>query len=79
MWSIGVITYLLVCGGIPFKGKTQQEILTKIIAKDKKIKYPKKVKLTKSCKVCIYFLFRLDGHSQHHFKNKLEFYRVITL
>ena len=50
MWSIGVITYLMVCGKPPFHGETQQEILAKIMAKNKKIRYPKNVKLSKSCK-----------------------------
>ena len=50
MWSIGVITYLLVCGKPPFTGRTQKEILSNIIAKDKKIKYPKGLQLTDACK-----------------------------
>lgn len=30
MWSVGVITYMLLTGTSPFQGKTQQEILTKV-------------------------------------------------
>ena len=50
MWSIGVITYLLVCGSTPFVGRTHEQILKQVTAKNKKINYPSDVKLTKSCK-----------------------------
>ena len=30
MWSIGVILYILICGSPPFKGKTNEELITKI-------------------------------------------------
>ena len=49
LWSIGVICYILVCGTPPFVGRTQKEILLSITSKNP-IRYPKKVKLTASCK-----------------------------
>lgn len=30
MWSLGIITYILLCGNAPFKGKTDSELFEKI-------------------------------------------------
>jgi len=49
MWSIGVITYLLVCGRPPFVGNSVKEIL-KSIQFTHNITFPNSAHLTASCK-----------------------------
>jgi len=48
MWTIGVITYVLLTGRPPFFGNDNKEILKKIIRA--KISFPKKAKLSSSAK-----------------------------
>ena len=49
VWSVGVITYLLVVGRPPFSGRSQKEILSNIIrSNSKKIVFPGNI--TASCK-----------------------------
>ena len=50
IWSIGIITYLLVSGTVPFNGRNNREIANKIKSTPKTIPYPKHVRLTKSCR-----------------------------
>lgn len=38
MWSLGIITYILLCGNAPFRGKTDKELFEKIRNGD--INYP---------------------------------------
>ena len=41
LWSIGIITYLMVCGRRPFGGKTEMELFKNIVSKPRKLPYPK--------------------------------------
>merc|ERR1719295_1315966 len=61
-WSIGVISYILVVGKVPFPGENQTEILRNIQSKDKQITFPK---LTSSCKEFIRgLLTEIDAEDQ---------------
>ena len=61
MWSIGIITYILVCGRVPFEGESYKEILDKITAKRKHIDFPlKSIRLTNACKNFIESLLCYD-------------------
>eukprot|EP00485_Elphidium_margaritaceum_P001610 CAMPEP_0202689094 /NCGR_PEP_ID=MMETSP1385-20130828/4437_1 /ASSEMBLY_ACC=CAM_ASM_000861 /TAXON_ID=933848 /ORGANISM="Elphidium margaritaceum" /LENGTH=633 /DNA_ID=CAMNT_0049344181 /DNA_START=36 /DNA_END=1937 /DNA_ORIENTATION=+ len=61
LWSIGVITYLLVVGMPPFNGRTHREILQNIQrSQSRKLKYPKNSVLTKSAKDFIEKLLCFD-------------------
>ena len=46
IWCIGILTYVLLCGRVPFNGSSHKEILMKIISsKNKPIIFPSKIKL----------------------------------
>ena len=68
-WSIGVISYILVVGKVPFPGENQTEILRNIQSKDKQITFPK---LTSSCKEFIRGLLTDDISSRMTAAEALE-------
>jgi len=51
MWAVGVITYYLICGYFPFRGKSKKDVLAKIRASiSAPIRYPPGVHLSDTCK-----------------------------
>jgi len=58
MWTIGVITYLLLTGRPPFYGRDNQEILRKILKA--KIKWPRSNRLSKTAKDFVTGLIKID-------------------
>lgn len=51
MLFLGVIVFILVCGGPPFGGKSQQAILEKVTSPDKQVAIPRK--MSSSCRSLI--------------------------
>jgi len=74
LWSVGVVTYILVCGGPPFRGESTEEILTKIVASRHKTDslFPKRLRLTASCKDFIGRLLCHDISSRLSAKDALR-------
>jgi len=63
LWSIGIITYLMVCGRRPFGGKTEMELFKNIVSKPRKLPYPKSLFVSQACRN---FIARLICHDIEH-------------
>ena len=70
MWAVGVITYVLLTGRPPFWGRTNREILGKIIKGD--IHWPSSIRLSDSCKNFIISLLRKDPRKRMSAKEALR-------
>ena len=62
MWSIGVITFILITGRLPFHGHTTIQTLNKIKTGD--YNYPKKQNISSKCKDFIDKLLILDTNKR---------------
>jgi len=70
MWTLGVITYLLLTGRPPFYGRDNQEILRKIIKA--KITWPKKCRLSNAAKDFVLGLIKKDTKDRMSAKDCLK-------
>jgi len=70
MWSIGVITYVLVTGKAPFLGSTRQETLSKIIKAE--LSFPDNIVITNDCKDFIQSLIHWDCNKRFSAHDALQ-------
>jgi len=70
MWTIGVITYVLLTGRPPFYGRDNKEILKKILRG--KVNFPKSTKLSSSARDFIKRLIRKSPEARMSAKQALE-------
>lgn len=53
LWSVGILSYLVIVGRLPFSGSTQTEILQQILTMPHDVVYPKGVFVSAPCKAFI--------------------------
>ncbi|ETO22471.1 Protein kinase domain containing protein [Reticulomyxa filosa] len=70
MWTIGVITYVLVTGRPPFWGRENKEIIRKIIRGV--VRFPNTIKLSESCQNFILSLLQKDPQARMSAKEALQ-------
>ena len=70
IWSIGVITYLILSGKLPFYGNSQREIINCI--KKSQFKWPQNVELSEDCKSFIKELLNADCYKRIDAKSALK-------
>ena len=64
LWSIGVITYILLCGFPPFWGESQGELFDKILAADYEFPSPEWDAVSEDAKDFIRKLLVKDNHQR---------------
>ena len=72
MWSIGIMSFILVTGKLPFSGRTKNETLNKIKIGKYEDSYPKDCHLTDKCKDFISKLLELDTEKRMSCNEALE-------
>ncbi|ETO23414.1 calcium-dependent protein kinase, partial [Reticulomyxa filosa] len=70
LWTIGVITYVLVTGRPPFWGRENKEIIRKIV--HGVVRFPNTIKLTESCQNFILGLLQKDPRDRMSAKEALQ-------
>jgi calcium-dependent protein kinase len=70
MWTIGVITYVLVTGRPPFWGRENKEIIRKIIRGN--VRFPSTIKLSQNCKNFILSLLQKEPEKRMSAEQALE-------
>ena len=70
MWAVGVISYLLVCGKLPFRGDSRSQILHQIMTC--KYKFPGNIELSVPCRAFIRSLLQFDCHKRMSSKDALK-------
>lgn len=72
LWSIGVITYVLLCGFPPFYGKSQAQLFEKILNADYDFPEPEWTQISAEAKDFINHLLVLDVKQRYSTKQCLE-------
>lgn len=72
LWSIGVITYVLLCGFPPFYGKSQAQLFEKILNADFEFPEPEWTQISAEAKDFINHLLVLDVKQRYNTKQCLE-------
>lgn len=72
LWSIGVITYVLLCGFPPFYGKSQAQLFEKILNADFEFPEPEWTNISAEAKDFINHLLILDVKQRYNTKQCLE-------
>jgi len=72
LWSIGVITYVLLCGFPPFYGKSQAQLFEKILNADYEFPEPEWTQISAEAKDFINHLLILDVQQRYNTKQCLE-------
>lgn len=72
LWSIGVITYVLLCGFPPFYGKSQAQLFEKILNADFEFPEPEWTNISAEAKDFINHLLILDTKQRYNTKQCLE-------
>lgn len=72
VWSIGVITYILLCGFPPFWGDTQKELFDRIISGEFDFPSPEWDQISDAAKHCVTKMLKVDSEERYQAMEALK-------